>query len=178
MPSSGTYGMAEHDLTKKSTVRRILRSIRQGNVLSCMMAPPCASFCRARDRSQALRTSRENWGVQHENQLTVDQENTQLGNQCRLSCLRIMHELDKFSIPYILEHPVSSKARMLPPLQKHLSRPCVRVVPAHFCQFGARWQNPRCFSLPTFLRMTCSVCPGRVRVLRDCAAEPTSLTGR
>ncbi|CAE7489577.1 unnamed protein product, partial [Symbiodinium natans] len=136
---------ADHDLTNKGVLQKILREIRQGRVLACMLAPVCASFGRGCDRTKAIRTRAEPWGISANKLTAAERDSILLGNRCFVSCFRIMRELDKFKIPYILENPAYSKAWWLPALQRHQSRPWVRFVQGDFCQFGSSWQKTTTF---------------------------------
>ena len=135
----------DHDLTNKGVLQKILREIRQGRVLACMLAPVCASFGRGCDRTKAIRTRAEPWGISANKLTAAERDSILLGNRCFVSCFRIMRELDKFKIPYILENPAYSKAWWLPALQRHQSRPWVRFVQGDFCQFGSSWQKTTTF---------------------------------
>ena len=125
-----------HDLTQ--VVRRILREIRRRRVLAVMLAPVCASFSVARDRATVIRTRSHPWGIADHLLTEKEKASIQLGNACFKTCLRILKELDKYRVPYLLENPATSKAWWLPDLALRLTQPHGTVITADFCQLGAK----------------------------------------
>ena len=130
----------EHaDLTKPIVQYKIKCDIQKKLVLAAMLAPPCSSFSRARDRTMVIRTKQFPWGLPdlppHE-QLKVDQ-----GNACFRAALKIIKWLDKYKIPWILENPSSSKAWFIPELVSLQNAAHTHLVETDFCQFGTRWRK-------------------------------------
>ena len=134
-----------HDLTSPQVVRRILREIRRRRVLAVMLAPVCTSFSVARDRAKVIRTRSHPWGIADHLLTEKEKASVQLGNACFKTCLRILKELDKYRIPYLLEDPATSKAWWLPDLALRLTQAHATVITADFCQFGAKWRKRTTF---------------------------------
>ena len=132
---------SSHDLICKAVVDRIIREIRRGRVLSCMMASVCTSYSVARDRAKVIHNRRYPWGIPF-NQLTEKEvASICLGNACFRSCVRITKALDKHKVRYILENPDTSKAWSLPPLREQLSQPWTKYTKAEFCCFNTPWRK-------------------------------------
>ena len=85
------------DLTKKKHVRRIKQMIRDGEVIGACLAPPCASFSIARDRTLMIRDKSHPWGLPdlpaHE-QLKVSE-----GNACLHATFQVIRCLNRFRVP-------------------------------------------------------------------------------
>lgn len=129
----------QYELTDNSVIFKVLQDIRSGKIFAVMLAPPCSSFSPARDRTRVIRTKSFPYGLfglpPHE------QEKVDLGNKCFRSAFRIIRELDKFSIPWILENPHSSKCWYLPELIRLLSLEHVHTRVTDFCCHGTRWRK-------------------------------------
>ena len=130
---------ASFDLTKKAVLFKIKQDVQKGRVIAAMLAPPCTTFSVARDRTSVIRTAQEPWGLQ--DQKPQDVEKVKIGNDCMKSAFRIMSWLEKHRIPYIFEHPYTSKAWFLPRLKWLRRLPHVRAVTTDFCQFGVPWRK-------------------------------------
>ena len=108
---------ADHDITQRKVLHRILRNIRKHNYSSAMLAIPCTTFSRARRSPKPgmpgpLRSSEEPWGL---TTLTGrDQEKLDLGNAITRCTLRIVVALERYKIPYIVENPQTSILWWLP----------------------------------------------------------------
>lgn len=104
-----------------------------------MLAPPCSSFSRARDRTMVIRTPSHPWGLpglpMHEQQKIAE------GNACFWAALKFIKWLDKHNIPWILEQPSSSKAWYLPEVVALEQSNHTHALLTDFCQFGTRWRK-------------------------------------
>ena len=99
----------EHDLTDRLVLRRLISEIRRQRVLGVIMDPPLRTFSTARDRQHPVRTRHQPWGL-HPSLLSESEEaDISNDNRCLRTCLRIIQELARFGIPYLLAHPASSK---------------------------------------------------------------------
>ena len=127
------------DLTRKPVLLKIRDDIFRGSVIAAMLAPPCTSFTRARDRTSIIRTSEQPWGLDGLD--PVDAQKVHVGNRCMRSALRIIFWLERMKVPWILEHPFSSKAWYLPRLRYLRRQPHIRAVATDFCQFNVPWQK-------------------------------------
>ncbi len=136
---------SQQDLTKRSVVKRLIREVKRGRVVSCMMAPVCTSFSVARDRTKIIRNRQYPWGLPHHLLTEKERQSIILGNRCFKTCLKLMQLFDQYHIPYILENPATSKAWFLPQMLHHSQKPHIQMVRADFCQFGTPWKKPTLF---------------------------------
>ena len=134
-----------HDLTDPKVVQRLLRDIRKGRVLAVMMAPICASFSRARDRTKVIRNVRFPWGIPRRFLSEKERLSVSVGNKCFHTCIRLIEELNALQIPWILENPWSSRCWNLPPIRRLLQTSEAFLYRGDFCQWGARWKKPTGF---------------------------------
>ena len=63
------------------------------------------------------------------------------GNAWLRAALRIIYWLEQHEIPYILEHPASSKIWFITAIMRLLNKPHVQAVNTDFCQYGTPWQK-------------------------------------
>ena len=105
-----------HDLTNPKVLSKITFDISKRLLLGGMIAPPCLSFSIARDRAGVIRTQQFPWGLPELSD--KDQEKVALGNSCMRAALTLIHELDSQGLPWIVEHPHTSKAWFLPELRR------------------------------------------------------------
>ena len=127
------------DLTSRKVRAHIKRDIRRGKVLSAMVAPPCTTFSVARDRTAVIRTRRRPWGLSQVS--AKDRAKLLEGNRCMRAAIDLIKYLHRYGIPWILEHPFSSKAWFLPELQSLEQTPNVQVAVCDFCQYNAQWRK-------------------------------------
>ena len=133
---------ARFDLVKPHVISRVRSEIRSGYVLGAMLAPPCLSFSAARDRTSAIRTAEYPWGVPAFGLQQKDLESLHEGNKIFECVIQVLRWLDELSLPWILEHPRSSKCWLLPPVQALLTAPHTSIVYTDMCQWGTRWKRP------------------------------------
>ncbi|CAE7336322.1 unnamed protein product, partial [Symbiodinium sp. CCMP2456] len=133
---------AKFDLVKPEVLKRVRSDIRSGYVLGAMLAPPCLSFSAARDRASAIRTAEYPWGVPDFYLKQKDRNSLHEGNRLFESVIQVIRWLDDLSLPWILEHPRSSKCWLLPPVQALLKSSHTFVVHTDMCQWGTRWKRP------------------------------------
>ena len=134
-----------HDLTDRSVVKRLIRDIRKGRVLGVMMAPVCTSFSRARDRTKVIRSLRFPWGIPKRFLSEKEALSVKLGNACFRSCIQLIHVLNLYSIPWILENPWMSRCWQLPPIRQLLQKNSAFLCRGDFCQWGTKWRKPTGF---------------------------------
>ena len=128
-----------YDLTDRRVIFKIREDIRRGRIVAVMLAPPCSSFSPARDRTSVIRTRSSPWGLPGLSE--KDQQKVEQGNSCIKAALEIIGDLNKYTIPWILENPHCSKMWFLPPLQKLVNDASVHVRVCDFCQFGTKWRK-------------------------------------
>ena len=128
-----------HDLTSPHVLSKIKFDIRKRLVLGGMIAPPCLSFSVARDRTGVIRTKDFPWGLPGLSD--KDKEKVDVGNKCMCSAFILIRELDSQKLPWLFEHPHSSKAWYLPELQRLQGSSHVQTVVTDFCQWGAKWRK-------------------------------------
>ena len=138
------YGRSQ-DLTDLRVLSKIKFDIRKRLVLGGMLAPPCLTFSVARDRAGVIRTRDFPWGLLGLSDR--DQEKVSNGNNCMRSAFAIINELDSQCLPWIFEHPHSSKAWFLPELQRLQGLSHVQIVVTDFCQWGTKWRKRTRFLL-------------------------------
>ena len=73
---------------------------------------------------------------------TADRDSLQKGNKVFESIIRIRRWLDEFRLPWILEHPRSSKCWLLPSVQALMDSEHTSVVHSDMCQWGTCWKRP------------------------------------
>ena len=86
------------DLVRLPVRQKLKQDIRQGRVVSVMLAPPCMSFSAARDRTSVIRDKDLPWG-----RLDASDKDVQkmiLGNQCMVAALDIIKECMKAGVPW------------------------------------------------------------------------------
>lgn len=114
-------------------------------VLGLMLAPPCASFSRERDRTGALRSRDRPWGLP--NLPDADALRVAEGNACLRAALRAARTADKHRVPWILENPASSRMWDIMELCRIAEGGHVREVTADFCRFSTLWRKSTPFLL-------------------------------
>ena len=123
-------------------VRRLVRDIRRGRVVAAMMAPAYASFSRARDRVKAIRSSRFPWGIPQRFLSCAERDSVQQSNACFRTCILLIEELNRAKVPWILQHPWSSRCWSLPPLRNLLRSGQAFFSTGDSCQWGTKWRRP------------------------------------
>lgn len=129
----------DHDLTKPAVVFKLQEDIRHKKIIAVMMAPPCSSFSRARDRTKVIRSPQFPFGVPGLSE--QDAAKVNLGNACFATCVKLIRLLNKYDIPWILENPHSSKCWYLPSLQRLSKMPNVYYCVTYFCCHGTKWRK-------------------------------------
>ena len=99
------------DLTCPSVQRPIRQMAMRGQILSAFLAPPCGSFSLI---NRSVRRSKDDpWGLLLQ-ESDKSRASVNLGNGCMKSAIRIIGWLEKNHVPWILEHPMTSRAWFLP----------------------------------------------------------------
>ena len=112
-----------------------------------MLAPPCGSFSSV--NASVSRTHEDPWGLQEQPsakaRISVD-----CGNSCARAALRVIRALEQYQIPWILEHPRSSRLWWTEQFRAFAAKSHISVVHCHQCQFGARWRKATSFMCSRF----------------------------
>ena len=153
----------EHDLTNPLVVFKVCEDVRKGKILAAMMAPPCSSFSRARDRTSVIRNRQHPWGVSGLSKKDADK--VKAGNECFLTCFKLIKLFNQYNVPWILENPHSSKCWFLPQMLELEKNDKVQIAVTDFCQYDTKWRKR------TRL-MVGNVCPNDVqRLNRLCTGK-------
>ena len=131
----------DEDLTSPSAQRAIRQDIGRGKLIAAFLAPPCGTFSMA--NRAVVRTHEDPWGLWPQsgnNRAKVDG-----GNACALAAIQLIKDLNKNKIPWILEHPRTSRLFWTPEMKHIMAQANVTVVHCDQCQFGARWRKSTTF---------------------------------
>ena len=132
----------QFDLTQPSALKKLKHFIRSGYVLAAMLAPPCTSFSVARDRTKQLRSWDKPWGIWDIELSEKERDSLLAGNRCCRAALHIIKWLDELRLPWILEHPRSSRCWILPEILRIANAPHTQLIHTDFCQWGKPWKKP------------------------------------
>ena len=151
------------DLCSRKVKKQLKQDAQRGKLRAAMLGPPCTSFSVARDRTAVIRTQQFPWGLQNVSE--KDREKLDIGNACMKAAIELISFFHKLGIPWILEHPASSKAWYLPELRSFLGRAYVYEVTCDFCQYGTAWRKRT--------RLLCGHCDGLdlVRISKMCSGR-------
>ena len=61
------------------------------------------------------------------------------------AALRLARAFTRLGIPWVLERPASSKAWMLPQIERMLRNPRIQKATGDFCQWGTKWRKRTSF---------------------------------
>ena len=131
------------DITSPAALGQLLADIRAGRCVGVMLAPPCRSFSRARDRTRVIRSREFPCGVPGLEE--ADLRRLAEGNACLRAASRIFRACVLAGVPAILENPWSSKMWFHPDLAGFVARPSCHLLRGDFCQYGTRWKKPTGF---------------------------------
>ena len=92
------------------------RTRRRGSFLSAMLAPPCGSFS-AINRF-AGRTHADVWANNASHKTAYMAESVRVGNKCMRAALRLIRVFKRHRVPWILGHPLTSRAWWIPALKR------------------------------------------------------------
>ena len=98
---------AEFDLCRQSEQQNLIKEIKSGKVIACMLAPPCTTFSAARDRTHAIRNRTHPWGIP--NLSERDQLKIKEGNANMRANIRFLRACLRAGVPAIMENPATSK---------------------------------------------------------------------
>lgn len=134
---------AEHDLTIRRVQRRILQTLKSGRVRGVMLAVPCTSFSRARNRTRVIRSDEFPFGLPERDGWTEnDLSALAAGNTLAIFTLAVLSECNRQKIPWSLENPYSSVLFKIPQIANLISCEPSSFIRSCMCAFGARWRKP------------------------------------
>lgn len=170
------------DLTNSNVLKNIERKISKSMVVACMLAPPCSSFSRARDRTSVIRTAQKPWGVPKHILSDADALRVQVGNRCVRAALRMIRALERHQVPWILEQPLTSRMWDLGPFRQLRKQSHIAFESLHQCQYGTRWRKATgllCSRVDPFDRDRLSkMCGGKSGVCSRTGQRHLQLSGR
>ena len=106
---------SECDLTKPAVLFPVRQMVDKQQVWAFVVDPPCGSFSLI--NASVCRSEPDPWG----NGPQINDKakaSIAIGNKCMRAAFQIITCLEKRKIPWILEHPVSSRAWYIPFVQK------------------------------------------------------------
>ena len=118
------------------SVPSVRRPIRQ--ILSAFLAPPCGSFSLI--NASVCRSESDPWCLKPQ-KTDKARDAITIGNKCMRAAIEIIKWLESCGIPWILEHPLTSRAWYLPFFKSLVRKPHVVAVVCDQCQYGARWRK-------------------------------------
>ena len=143
-----------HDLGQRKVYDKFRSDLSSKRVLGVCLAPPCSSFSVAHDRGTPIISKLHPWGLP--NLENYWQERINIGNVAAKQSLKLCRLCIKYSVPFVLEHPVSSRIWATPEVKKLLDSGCFDCV-ADQCQYGARWRKRTrflCYNIEDSERLT------------------------
>jgi len=118
----------EYDLAQLGAQRRVLRSIRHGDVYGVMAAPPCGSSAQTGGARQA-----------------ASQPDVPAGSTSLAFSVKVILECHRRRLPWVLVLPTSSPSWSGPGVQRLTRMADSEIVVADLCQFGSRWRRRTTF---------------------------------
>jgi len=128
----------DHDLTRSTVLRTIKQEISLSRILAAFLAPPCGSF--SSSNTQVSRTLDDPWG-QNPQSCPAAVLSVAKGNHCMRATLSIIKSLEAKHIPWILEHPRTSKCWYIVYLKRLLQRLHITACYLDQCAYGTRWKK-------------------------------------
>ena len=128
-----------YDLTRPCVLRHIEQDASKQKLLAAMLAPLCGSFSGI--NRFAHRSHDDPWAsqVQHASPYMV--ESVAAGNRCMRAALRIIRILERHKIPWIMEHPLTSRAWWLPGFAALRRQAHIEFVVLDQCMYGTPWKK-------------------------------------
>ena len=131
----------QYDLTCCRVRGKIASETRAGKIIGSMLAPPCASWGPAGNRSFPVRTSERPWGKPDEELTEKQHARVALGNATMRAALILIRLFDRLRIPWILEHPHASFCFKTVEMIAIMKWPRVVEVVPDQCRFGTPWRK-------------------------------------
>ena len=140
---------AEYDVLVSENLERLLRRVKQGWYWWIHIAPPCATFSRA--RIPPLRSSSEIWGLANLDKSSKDRLSE--GNLLCLVAVEVIRLCLLLGIHFTVENPGGSYIWEFPPLTEVIASSSTWRVEVDYCMYGEEWKKPTAF-LTNVLAMT------------------------
>ena len=131
----------EYDVLVSENLELLLRRLRQGWYWWVHIAPPCATFSKA--RSPPLRSGEHIWGLPYLD--SGSQAKLDEGNLLCLVAVEVARLCLRLAIPFTLENPAGSFIWSFPPLLEVLEKEEIWRVEMDYCMYGEMWKKPTAF---------------------------------
>ena len=128
-----------YDLTQPSVIRHLEQDASRKKLIAAMLALPCGSFSGI--NRFAGRSRRDPWASQYKHETPYMVESVAAGNRCMRAELRIIRILERHEIPWILEHPLTSRAWWLPAFDALRRKAHVEFIVFDQCMYGTPWKK-------------------------------------
>lgn len=133
-----------HNVLLADVEQKILSWMSGGRISLVWLGMPCTTFSRARKLDGLgpgpLRSDQFLWGLPHLSYR--DQSKVSDGNSLLAFLLRILRRCQQYSIPYVVENPLTSMLWIMPTMLKFLEDFSPNLLQLDYCAFGERWKKP------------------------------------
>lgn len=133
-----------HNVLNPDVAKGIFNFMRHGRVQLLWIGMPCTTFSRARRNDGLgpgpLRSPEHLWGLL--NLKPSDRRKLQEGNQLFRFTIKLLELCEAYSIPYVLENPLTSMAWDMEPMRYFISHYSPKICELDFCMFGEIWRKP------------------------------------
>ena len=127
-----------HDSLKQDVWKRVKEDIKNDRVCGSFLGPPSGSFSAI--NTSVRRPDGNVWG--HNCQVSENaSKSVEIGNGCMRRALQIIALLNERGIPWLLEHPRTSRMFKLPEVIRLMNHPKVLATFLDQCQFGSAWRK-------------------------------------
>ena len=120
------------DLSRLCVARQIEEDARRGKLIATMLAPPCGSFSAI--SRYAHQTRNDPWATSVTHETEYMRCSVAAGNKCMRAAFRLIRLLERHQVPWILEHPRSSRAWWIPTLVHLEQQSHITKTVLHQCQ--------------------------------------------
>ena len=156
------------DLTRPCVLRHIEQEASRSKIIAAMLAPPCGSFSGI--NRFAGRTRADPWASTFAHETPYMVESVRIGNACMRAALRLIRIFERHRVPWILEHPRTSRAWWLEAFNKLQRLPHVELLFLDQCQYGTPWKKSTA--------LLCSRIDCQQRLTKRCAGNKRNLCSR
>ena len=132
-----------HNVLLSEIESKIVFWMKTGRVKMIWAGMPCTTFSRARKFDGLgpgpLRTDEYLWGLPLN---ARDRRKVHEGNQLLAFLLLVLQVCEQYSIPYVVENPLSSMLWMMPSMVKFCKKFSPTFVSLDYCAYGESWKKP------------------------------------
>ena len=126
------------DLVRPCVQRLVRQDIAAGRLLGAFLAPPCGSWSSI-NRS-VHRPCSDLWGSLEQPSAAAT-KSVRRGNACARAALKLISSLEAHRVPWLLEHPRSSKLWRTQEFISLANRSHIEICHLDQCQYGTRWRK-------------------------------------